>query len=222
MKYWEINGNLDDELSGIANYRIFQNAVCATKLYFDRVFGSDFMNQIPFYVDNATADSGYTPISTPVLGKLVIIKLGIKADDGEAKVAYQFAHELTHVVFRAYFGIGKPRATEDEEAICTASSLIIIKKLYPNHFEAFERSAMSHSYVGYQKGVPLAKALAYDMTKIRSIIEASNPVPTPLLGHRCRSSQEITGSPTPFSTSNHYLWICPRASFSLSNPNIAA
>ena len=55
-----------------------------------------------------------------------------------------------------------------------------------------------------------------------SIIEASNPVPAPLLGHRCRSSQEITGSPTPFSTSNHYLWICESASFSLSNPNIAA
>ena len=54
------------------------------------------------------------------------------------------------------------------------------------------------------------------------IEEASNPATTPLLGHRCRSSQEITGSPTPFSTSNHYLWICPRASFSLSNPNIAA
>lgn len=55
-----------------------------------------------------------------------------------------------------------------------------------------------------------------------TIMEASNPVPTPLLGHRCRSSQEITGSPTPFSTSNHYLWICESASFSLSNPNIAA
>ena len=54
------------------------------------------------------------------------------------------------------------------------------------------------------------------------ILEASNPVPTPLLGRRCRSSQEITGSPTPFSTSNHYLWICASASFSLSNPNIAA
>lgn len=54
------------------------------------------------------------------------------------------------------------------------------------------------------------------------ILEASNPVPTPLLGHRCRSSQEITGSPTPFSTSNHYLWICASASFNLSNPNIAA
>lgn len=57
---------------------------------------------------------------------------------------------------------------------------------------------------------------------VNYIIEASNPVPTPLLGHRCRSSQEITGSPTPFSTSNHYLWICASASFSLSNPNIAA
>lgn len=172
MRYWEINGNLDDKLSGIANYQIFQEAVCATKFYYDRVFGIDFMNRIPFYVDNATADSGYTPISTPVLGKLVIIKLGIKADDSEARVAYQFAHELTHVVFRAYFGIGKPRATEDEEAICTASSLIIIKKLYPEHFEAFERSTMSHPYVGYQKGVPLAKELSYDMTKIRSLIES--------------------------------------------------
>lgn len=56
----------------------------------------------------------------------------------------------------------------------------------------------------------------------KSIVEASNPATTPLLGHRCRSSQEITGSPTPFSTSNHYLWICASASFSLSNPNIAA
>lgn len=55
-----------------------------------------------------------------------------------------------------------------------------------------------------------------------SMVEASNPVPTPLLGHRCRSSQEITGSPTPFSTSNHYLWIWLSASFNLSNPNIAA
>lgn len=59
-------------------------------------------------------------------------------------------------------------------------------------------------------------------TEQEIISEASNPVPTPLLGHRCRSSQEITGSPTPFSTSNHYLWICASASLSLSNPNIAA
>lgn len=65
-------------------------------------------------------------------------------------------------------------ATEDEEAICTAASLIIIKEFYPDYFEIFERSVMSHSYVGYQKGVPLAKELSYDMTKIRFYIESIN------------------------------------------------
>ena len=171
MQHWEINGNLDDEQSGIANYQVFQKAVCATKSYFDEVFGLDCMNQISFYVDNATADSGYTPISTPVLGKLVIIKLGIRSTDHEAKIAYQFAHELTHVVFRAYFGMDKPRATEDEEAICTAAALTVIKKMYPNDFAAFEQSTMSHLYIGYQRGVPLAKALSYDIIKIRALIE---------------------------------------------------
>ena len=172
MRYWEINGNLDDEQSGISNYHAFQHAVCVTKLYYDSVFGVERMNRIPFYVDNGTADSGYTPISTLVLRQIVIIKLGIKATDGEARIAYQFAHELTHVVFWAYFGMDKPRATEDEEAICTAASLIIIKELYPDYFEMFERSAMSHSYIGYQKGAPLAKELSYDMAKIRSLIES--------------------------------------------------
>lgn len=77
MSYWEINGNLNDKQTGIANYLIFQKVVCGTKSYFDKVFGINRMNQIPFYVDNATADSGYTPIATPVLGKIVIMKLGI-------------------------------------------------------------------------------------------------------------------------------------------------
>lgn len=70
--------------------------------------------------------------------------------------------------------------------------------------------------------IPDALTTSNEERLIAFMIEASNPVPTPLLGHRCRSSQEITGSPTPFSTSNHYLWICASASFSLSNPNIAA
>ncbi len=75
---------------------------------------------------------------------------------------------------------------------------------------------------------PLMRDIRYldklvdELAKGKSIIKASNQATTPLLGHRCRSSQEITGSPTPFSTSNHYLWICASASFSLSNPNIAA
>ena len=171
MRYWEINGNLDDSQTGILNYQIFQNAVCVTKQYYDRIFGIDIMNRVPFYVDNATADSGYTPISTLVLGRLVVIKLGIGANDIEAKVAYQFAHELTHVVFRSYFGINKPRATHEEEAICSAAALIIIKIFYPEHFEKFEKSAASHSYVGYRNGVTLANEASYDMQKIKANIE---------------------------------------------------
>ena len=172
MRYWEINGNLNDKETGIANYQVFQKAVCATKTYFDEVFGSNRMNQVFFYVDNATDNSGYTPISTPVLGKIVIIKLGIKGTDHEVKIAYQFAHELTHVVFRSYFGMDKPKANENEEAICTAAALIIIKKMYPNDFAAFEQSAASQSNNGYRMGVPLAKELSSDMVKLRSVIES--------------------------------------------------
>ena len=171
-KYWEINGNLDDEQSGIKNYQDFQKVISAVKKYYDDTFGADIMKKVPFYVDNATGGSGYTPISTPVLKTLVIIKLGIQSTDGEAKIAYQFAHELTHVVFRAYFGINKPKATDDEEAICTAAALIVVKEMYPDHYADFEKSAMTASYIGYQRGVPLAQEISYDMQKIRSHIES--------------------------------------------------
>lgn len=87
-------------------------------------------------------------------------------------------------------------------------------------------SAQSQITIGDLKNVEVPLPSIETQKKVVSILdaidEAFNPVPTPLLGHRCRSSQEITGSPTPFSTSNHYLWICASASFSLSNPNIAA
>lgn len=87
-------------------------------------------------------------------------------------------------------------------------------------------SAQSQITIGDLKNVEVPLPSIETQKKVVSIldaiVEASNPVPTPLLGHRCRSSQEITGSPTPFSTSNHYLWIWLSASFSLSNPNIAA
>lgn len=89
--------------------------------------------------------------------------------------------------------------------------------VYPNHVSYIE---VLPNFTNRDRLID--SALGSLNIAIISIVEASNPVPTPLLGHRCRSSQEITGSPTPFSTSNHYLWICASASLSLSNPNIAA
>lgn len=99
-------------------------------------------------------------------------------------------------------------------------SSIVPYEDYPN----FSPEVLFLQRSGVYKAVYPQKLFSSEFAEdfCNSIVEASNPVPTPLLGHRCRSSQEITGSPTPFSTSNHYLWICPRASFSLSNPNIAA
>ena len=57
MRYWEINGNLADKQDGIKNYDVFKKAVCTTKTYFDKVFGVECLNKVPFSVDNATADS---------------------------------------------------------------------------------------------------------------------------------------------------------------------
>ena len=171
MRYWEINGNLADKKDGIKNYNMFARAISITKCYFDTVFGVDCLNKVPFSVDNATAGSGYTPISTPVLGKLVVIKLGIKPNDCEAQIVYQFAHELTHVVFWVYWGFNKKHATDIEEAICTAASLIVIKNMYPDYFDEYVRYTASLDNIGYRNGVPLAKKICYDMEKIKYMIK---------------------------------------------------
>ena len=170
MEYWEINKNLADEQYGMSNYQIFRKVIHDTKDYFNEVFGVECLNKVPFSVDNATAGSGYTPISTPVLGKLVVIKLGIKPNDCEAQIVYQFAHELTHVVFRAYFGMNKPHATNEEEEICTATSLTVLKHMYPNDFNRYEQYTANLNNLGYRNGVPLAKEVSYDMEKIKSLI----------------------------------------------------
>ena len=54
------------------------------------------------------------------------------------------------------------------------------------------------------------------------MIDAQSPVFPRLKRSRCRSSQEVNDSPTPFSALNYCLPICAKASFSLSKPNIAA
>lgn len=171
MRYWEINGNLSNPKTGIANYQIFSQIISDVKNYFDMIFGIEQMNKILFYVDNATANSGHTPIVTPVLGKLAIIKLGIAPGDWEPKIAFQFAHELTHVVFYTYLGMDKPKANDEEEMICTAASLIIIKQMYPEQYVYFENDVKANSYVGYRNGVAFAEKISYDMKQIRSAIE---------------------------------------------------
>ena len=173
MRHWEINGNLDDEHTGIENYAIFENGVCKVKDLYDQVFGSDIMNRIDFYVDNATKDSGYTPICTPVLGKLFVIKLGIHPQDSEERIVYQFAHELMHCVFYAYFGINRIRGTDWEEVVCSAASLAALKMLCPEAFLRYKEHVEKLENSAYRQGATLAAELNYDMKRIRAKIEAS-------------------------------------------------
>jgi len=171
MKHWEISGNLDDPQNGLANYSQFQQTICQVKGLFDNLFGTETLDKIDFLVDNATDGSGYTPITTTVLGKYVIIKLNITANDAESKVAYQFSHELTHLVFRSYLGLNKPHANDQEEAICTAASLITLKILYPEAFGPYVEHVRELSNTAYREGAELATSIDFDFTKLKTIIK---------------------------------------------------
>lgn len=171
MKHWEISGNLDDAQDGLANYPQFQQAICRVKKLFDDIFGAEKLNSIDLFVDNATAGSGYTPITTTILGKFVVIKLGVAPDDKERKVAYQFAHELTHFVFRTYLGINKPPANAWEETICSAAALTAIKQLYPSDFNLYDGHVRGLSNIAYRNRAYLAESIGYDFQRLKRIIE---------------------------------------------------
>lgn len=147
--FFEINGNLKDKDAGLAGYNIFEQCVLKVKNIYDELFGKKILQRYPLYIDNATADSGYTPVTTPVLKKFIIIKLGIKPEDTkstQSRIIYQFSHELMHFVFYCFLGIDKEKAGEQEEAICTASSLILLNHLH----ESDEFSA----YLKYTENLP--------------------------------------------------------------------
>ena len=90
---FEINGNLFTEGSGLSNIETFQKAVLNVRGYYLARLESEFKEDIGLYVDNATSGSGATPIITPVLNQILVIKLCISSDSPEAQIAYQFAHE---------------------------------------------------------------------------------------------------------------------------------
>lgn len=170
MRHWEISGNLDNPQDGLTNYLQFQQTICQVKHLFDNIFGTDTLDKIDLLVDNATGGSGYAPITTPVLGKYVIIKLNITSSDSNSKIAFQFSHELTHFVFHSYWGLNRPRANDQEETICTAASLITLKLLYPEAFDSYVKYVRKLSNTAYREGAELAASIDYDFTKLKAII----------------------------------------------------
>lgn len=169
-RYWEINGNLYDEQYGLKNIKDFEEVIISVKNLYDQLFGEEVMNKHSMYIDNATADSGYTPSITVILRRYLIIKLSISSNNRKSKIAYQFGHELTHFVFYSYFGLDKPLANFDEEMICSAASLIIVKKLFPNDLNMFKSHVNSLSQDYYRKGVEYAESIDYDLENLKKSI----------------------------------------------------
>jgi len=177
-RVFEINGNL----ANILNYSNFESVICLVRNRFIELFGAEVMSRIPLYVDNATQMSGYTPITTPILGKYLCIKLGVMSFLNTPVIIFQFAHELCHYVFYSLLGLDKPFADEREESICVAMSLCVLKdfgvdiELRKDDIESWVDYVSKLDNLGYRKGATVAAAVNYNSNKLSSLIlkEASN------------------------------------------------
>lgn len=166
---YEINGNLTE----VEKYRVFSYAVATVMGEFNQIFGQEIMTKYPLYVDNCNnienSNCGYTPIITPVLKQILIIKLGINDFGNIAMIIYQLAHELCHYVFYSIHGITRAKANEEEEIICTAMSLIILKKLCEvSVFESYCKHVKALTVPYYRNGYYLAEELEF---KTEGIVE---------------------------------------------------
>ena len=165
-KQWEINGNLGENLF------VFKSTVISVYTLFVELFGKDLITKLPLFVDNATGGSGYTPITIPVLSRLVIIKLGIDDFVNDEKIIFQFSHELCHFIYFCLYGIDKELADEKEEAICTAMSLCCLK-YYGKELEQYTIYVQFLEREGYKNGFKEAQAVGFDVLKLsHKIIDA--------------------------------------------------
>ena len=168
MRYFEINGNLSNESE--LNYTIFSNVVSLVRNFYIDQFGENLMNSIELYVDNATEGSGPFPIITPIFRKYLIIKLGIRKNDSVAEMVFQSSHEFMHYIYFAIKGINKEKADVEEESICSAASLILVKMFYPLDFPYYYELLKNYNNEGYRKGVHVAESVDYDFQKLKELV----------------------------------------------------
>lgn len=166
MGRYEINGNLQDE----ENYNIFSTYIAKIMNIFKENFGDKVMTKIDLYIDNATQNSGYTPITTIILKKYIIIKLGISNFAKREQIVFQFSHELCHYVFYALKGLDKEKADSIEENICTAMSLIMINKIFPDSIESWKSYVSKLTNENYNKGTKIAEENDFDINKLKEKI----------------------------------------------------
>lgn len=166
MNVVEMNGNLADE----KNYDIFMQIIVTILEIFNKTFGNSIMKKYDLFIDNATQNSGYTPITTVLLKKHITIKLGIEEFSNKEQIAYQFSHELCHYVFYSLKGLNKERADIIEENICSAMSLVIINLLFPSKINNWINHVNSLKNNSYNKGAIIAKECNFDINILKNRI----------------------------------------------------
>lgn len=169
MKKWEFSGNLD-ATNGIVNYSIFKETVNKVMREYWRVFTPLVIHKYPLLIDNAIVGSGHTPIITPILNEYLIIKLCIKDGKNIGQTIFQFAHELTHLVFYSLLGLDKNRAGNKEESLCTAASLCVVKSHSPNELGYYIDYVSKLQNEGYKNGLQVAVEHDFDLNKLRESI----------------------------------------------------
>lgn len=150
---YEVSGNL----ANLPGYENFQITIRKVYEIFIKYFGLEIMNRIDLYIDNAAniygANCGYTPNATPIHRKYIIIKLGISNFYNTSIIIYQLSHELVHYVYYAKLGLSRNVDFENEEPICCAVSLVLIKMLMPNELESYVQSLNNETHDYYRNGI---------------------------------------------------------------------
>lgn len=168
MRTWEISGNLQY----ITNYKEFSSNIASVMQLFIKVFGEETMTKIDLYVDNATQGSGYTPIITPVLGKYLIIKLGIADFSQKEQTIWQFSHELCHYLLYSLAGLKKIYDELIEETLCIAMSLCVLTVLCPQSINKWKDYVTKLVKDSYRQGHTLAEEINYDIVSLKDRIIA--------------------------------------------------
>ncbi|MCH5157880.1 MAG: hypothetical protein J1F33_01660 [Clostridiales bacterium] len=166
MRKFEFCCNLVD----LPNFETFRQTIRDVRKKFQSLFGTALLERLPLYVDNCTAGGGYVPTCYSILESIVCIKLNIADFTKTEQITYQFAHEMTHFVYRCLIGIDKKNANEYEESICSAMSLCM---LYGNckNFDSWCNHVKGLSNNGYRKGYDVAKECNFDAVKLKEKIE---------------------------------------------------
>lgn len=166
---YEINGNLIH----INGYDNFKQIIGLITSEFAILFSDLNYDKIPLYIDNCydcgKSNTGHVPIITPVLNKILIIKLGVEDFLNSSKIIFQFSHEYVHYIFYSLLGLDKKIADNREENICTAFSLAFIKKYFPYDFEEYFHYVENLDNLAYSGGAKLGVECDFDLYMLKKI-----------------------------------------------------